>query len=116
MVVRTLPKLWLLVREWNKGDNRNLVSAVAYFDTGKCPAWICGYLTFITISLLQNARTMAGVELFGDPAINVFFANGLVEKIRECGINVKVLTKDWKQVLRMLERVVLFLSDLTRKK
>jgi hypothetical protein len=62
---------------------------------------------FITSSLLQNARTMARDEIFGDPATNVFFANGLVEKMKECGIEVKVLMKDWKQVLRMLERVVL---------
>jgi hypothetical protein len=45
MVVRTILKLWLSVRERNKGDNSNLVSAVAYLDTGKYPAWICGYLT-----------------------------------------------------------------------
>jgi hypothetical protein len=45
MVVRTILKLWLLVREWNKGDSSNLVSVFAYFDTGKYPAWICGYLT-----------------------------------------------------------------------
>jgi hypothetical protein len=37
---------------------------------------------FITSSLLQNARTMARDEIFGDPATNVFFANGLVEKIK----------------------------------
>jgi hypothetical protein len=45
MVVRTILKLWLLVREWNKGDNSNLVSVVAYLDTGKYPDWIRGYLT-----------------------------------------------------------------------
>jgi hypothetical protein len=45
MVVRTLLKSWLLVREWNKGDYSNLVSAVAYLDIGKYAAWICGYLT-----------------------------------------------------------------------
>jgi hypothetical protein len=45
MVVRIILKLWLLVREWNKGNNSNLVSALAYLDTGKYPAWICGYLT-----------------------------------------------------------------------
>jgi hypothetical protein len=45
MVVRTILKLWLLVRERDKGDNSNLVSAVASLDTGKYPAWICGYLT-----------------------------------------------------------------------
>jgi hypothetical protein len=46
MVVRTILKLWLLVREWNKGDNCNLLNAVAYLHTGKYPAWICGYLTY----------------------------------------------------------------------
>jgi hypothetical protein len=45
MVVRTILKLWLLVRERNKVDNSNLAIAVAYLDTGKYPAWICGYLT-----------------------------------------------------------------------
>ena len=36
---------------------------------------------FITSSLLQNARTMARDEIFGDPAPEVYFANGLVEKM-----------------------------------
>jgi hypothetical protein len=62
---------------------------------------------FITSSLLQNARTMARDEIFGDPETNIFFANGLVKKMKECGVDVKVLMKDWQQVLRMLERVVL---------
>ncbi len=62
---------------------------------------------FITSSLLQNARTMARDEIFGDPATNAFFANGLVKKVKECGVDVKVLMKDRQQVLRMLERVVL---------
>jgi hypothetical protein len=34
---------------------------------------------FITSSLLQNARTMARDEIFGDLATNIFFANSLVE-------------------------------------
>ncbi len=38
---------------------------------------------FITSSLLQNARTMVRDEIFGDPATNIFFANGLVEKMKE---------------------------------
>ena len=62
---------------------------------------------FITSSLLQNARTKARDEIFGDLATNIFFANGLVEKMKECGIDVKVLMKDWQQILGMLERVVL---------
>ncbi len=67
----------------------------------------------ITSFLLQNSRTIARDETFGVPATNVFFANGLVEKMKECGIDVKILMKDWKQVLRMLEHVVL--SDLICK-
>jgi hypothetical protein len=45
MVVRTILKLWLLVRERNKGNNSNPVSAVDYLDTCKYTDWICGYLT-----------------------------------------------------------------------
>ncbi len=62
---------------------------------------------FIASSLLQNARTMARDEIFGDPATNVVFANGLVKKMKECSIDVKVLMKDRQQVLWMLEHVVL---------
>jgi hypothetical protein len=67
---------------------------------------------FITSSLLQNSRTMARDEIF--PATNIFFANGLVKKMKECGVDVKVLMKDWQQVLWMLEPVVL--SDHMHKK
>ncbi len=56
---------------------------------------------FITSSLLQNAMTMARDEIFGDPATNVFFVNGLVEKMKECGVDVEVLMKDQQQVLWM---------------
>jgi hypothetical protein len=52
MVVRTILKCWLLVREWNKGDNSNLVSAVAHLDIDKYPAWICGYLTEAMVAAL----------------------------------------------------------------
>jgi hypothetical protein len=53
-------------------------------------------------------------EIFGDLATNIFFAYGLGEKMKECGVDVKVLMKDWQQVLRMLKHVVL--SDHMRKK
>jgi hypothetical protein len=55
MLVRTILKLRLLVGEWNKGDNSNLVSAVAYLDTCKYPAWICGYLTIAPLSCLFSS-------------------------------------------------------------
>jgi hypothetical protein len=43
---------------------------------------------FITSSPLLNARTMARDKIFGDLATNVFFANGLVEKMKESGVDV----------------------------
>jgi hypothetical protein len=64
-------------------------------------------------SLLQNARTMARDGIFGDPATNAFFANGLVKKMKEYGIDVKIPMKDQQQILRMLKHVVL--SDHMRK-
>ncbi len=68
---------------------------------------------FITNALLQNARTMVRDEIFGDPATNVLFPKGLVQKKKEVGVDVKVIMKDWQEVLQMLERVVL--SDQIRK-
>jgi hypothetical protein len=68
---------------------------------------------FITNGLLQNARTMARDEIFGDPATNVLFTNGLVQKMKELSVDVKVIVEDQQEVLRMLERVVL--SDQIRK-
>jgi hypothetical protein len=62
---------------------------------------------FIPSSLLQNAWTMTRDEIFGDLATDVLFANGHVEKMKESGIDVKVLMKDWQQVLRMLKHVEL---------
>ncbi len=50
MVLRTILQLWLLVREGNKRDNSNPISAVDYLDTGKYPDWICGFLTSFTSS------------------------------------------------------------------
>ncbi len=67
---------------------------------------------FITNALLQNARTMVRDEIFGDPATNVLFTNGLVQKMKEVGVDVKVIMKDWQEVLQMLECVVL--SDQIR--
>ncbi len=54
---------------------------------------------FITNALLQNARMIARDEIFGDPATNVLFANGLVQKMKEFGVDMKVIMKDWQEVL-----------------
>jgi hypothetical protein len=63
-VVRTLLKLWLLVREWNKGDISNLVSAVAYLDTGKYPDWICGYLTVVSGTIGSRSQIFTKDSVF----------------------------------------------------
>ena len=56
---------------------------------------------------------MAREQIFGDPAHNVFFANALFAKMKECGHDVEVVIKDQYEVMRMLERVIL--SDLLQK-
>lgn len=68
---------------------------------------------FLTSAILQNARTMAGDKNFEEPACNVFFANALFAKLKECAHDAEVVIKERVEVLRMLERVIL--SDLLRK-
>jgi len=68
---------------------------------------------FMTPLLLQNTRTIAREIIFGDPSANVFLANALVDKMKDGGHDVMVVTKGCLEVLTMLERVVL--SDEMRK-
>jgi hypothetical protein len=68
---------------------------------------------FMTLSLLQNAKTFARKIIFGDPSTNAFFANALVDKMKDGGHDVMVVTKGCLEVLMMLEPVVL--SDKMRK-
>ena len=70
---------------------------------------------FQSTSLLQNARTFARTEIFGDPANNVLFLNGLVEKMKEGGHHVLAVIKEHSVVMKMLEHVV-FSEEMTRKK
>jgi hypothetical protein len=69
---------------------------------------------FLSTSLLQNARTFARTEVFGDPGNNVLFLNGLVQKMKEGGQYVVVVIKERLEVMKMLERVVL--SEETERK
>ena len=46
---------------------------------------------FMTSSLIQNARSFARDEIFGDPTQNVMFSNALVDKIEEGHGNAKRL-------------------------
>jgi hypothetical protein len=67
----------------------------------------------MTPSLLQNTRTIAREITFGDPSANVFLANALVDKMKDGGHDVMVVTKGFSEMLTMLERFVL--SDKMRK-
>ncbi len=68
---------------------------------------------FMTPLLLQNTRTIAREIIFGDPSANVFLENALVDKMKNGGHDVMVVTKGCSEVLMMLERVVL--SDEMKK-
>jgi hypothetical protein len=49
---------------------------------------------FMTWSLIQNARSFARDEIFGDPLQNVMFSNALVDKIEEGGHDVIMVLRD----------------------
>jgi hypothetical protein len=68
---------------------------------------------FMTPSLLQNARTFTRETIFGDPSANVFFANALVDKMKDGGHDAMVVTKGCLEVLTIFKHVVL--SDKMRK-
>ncbi len=76
---------------------------------------LAGYVKekFMTSSLIQNARSFARDEIFGDPLQNVMFSNAIVDKIEEGGHDVVMVLKDRLEVMKMLERVVL--SEEMRK-
>jgi hypothetical protein len=56
---------------------------------------------FMTSSLIQNARSFAGDEIFGDPSQNVMFSNALVDKIEEGGHDVIMVLKDRLEVIKI---------------
>ena len=68
---------------------------------------------FLTASLLQNARKLSRDEIFGDPANNVSYMKGLVDKMKEAGHDVNLVLKNNTEVLKMLERVII--TDEMRK-
>ena len=70
---------------------------------------------FLSTSLLQNARTFARTEVFGDPGNNVLFLNGLVQKMKEGGHHAVVVIKEHSEVMKMLERVMLS-EEMEQKK
>ena len=63
---------------------------------------------FMMTSLLQNARTFARSEAFGDPSKNVCFLNGLIETMKKGGHEVLAVVKSRaEELMKMLEHVVL---------
>jgi hypothetical protein len=84
-------------------SNREMKNLIALYVKDK----------FMTPLLLQNTRTIAREIIFGDPSANVFLANTLVDKMKDGGHDVMVVTKGCSEVLTMLKCVVL--SDKMRK-
>ncbi len=70
---------------------------------------------FMRTSLLQNVRTFAQSEVFGDPSKNVCFFKGLIETMRKGGNEVLAVVKSRAEVMKMLEHVVLS-KQMTKNK
>ena len=62
---------------------------------------------FLSNSLLQNAREMAKLEIFGLPHVNVQYATGLCAEVEAQGHNVLLIEQDAFFVHLMPERIVL---------
>ena len=70
---------------------------------------------YMTLNLLQNARTLTKVAVFGDPLHNVQYATALCEEIKKEGHDIVILTKDARSVLKELKRLTIADEVLKQK-
>jgi hypothetical protein len=62
---------------------------------------------FLSASLLQNARTLTRLEIFGYPDDNVLFVHALVTEMQSRHHDVYLVTKNSTEVGNMLDEMIL---------
>ena len=60
----------------------------------------------MTQNVLQNAKTLTKVSIFGDPNVNVQYMTGLCSELEGQGHSFKVMEKDARSVKQVLQRLV----------
>ena len=74
-----------------------------------CKALIAPYLKdkFVTTSLLQNARQLARLEVFGNPDDNVQMVKAFLLELKVRNHDVMIVEKSAHEVYKLLERIIL---------
>jgi hypothetical protein len=70
----------------------------------------------LTDSIVQDARDMAKLQLFGSAEENVQYARGVVDQVRGLGHEVEMIFQDQRETLQLVSSVVLHEELMRRKK
>jgi len=70
----------------------------------------------LTESIIQDARDLAKIELFGLADDNVKYAKGVMDELRAMGHEVEMFFSDRRSTLQMVSTVVLNEENMRRKK
>ena len=84
----------------------------------RCKIILASYMKdkFMTLNLLQNARTLTKASVFGDPQHNVQYANALCTEIKSQGHEIVLVEKDARQIQSILDQLVVSEEALKQKK
>ena len=69
----------------------------------------------MTNNLLQNARSLTKLAVFGDPLQNVQYAKALCDELKKEGHDIIMVTKDARSILIELKRLVVAEEVLKQK-
>ncbi len=61
----------------------------------------------LTDSIIQDARDMAKLQLFGSAEENVQYAQGVLDHVRELGHKVEMIFQDCRETLKLVSAVVI---------
>lgn len=70
---------------------------------------------FLTDAVLQNTRTRAKADVFGNANVNVLYAPGLVQSVQQQGHRIKLLWFTRDQLLRQITKVLVEEENRRRK-
>ena len=94
------------------------ISQTPNLTNKRCKNILAQYIKtkFMTESLLQNARTITKLAVFGDPQHNVQYADALCSELKTQGHDCVMIQHDAVHVRRMLEEVILQDEVLKQKR
>jgi hypothetical protein len=70
----------------------------------------------LTDSIVQDARDMAKLQLFGSAEENVQYARGVLDHVRGLGHEVEMIFQDCRKTLKLVSAVVIHEALMRRTK